>query len=53
MIQTFPPNTGLQMEAQLDVEKDNEVYYMEEEEKEVDDIDNITALIMSVGVDLS
>ena len=37
MIQTFPPSTGLEMD---------------EEDEEVDDADNITALIMSVGMDL-
>ena len=52
MIQTFPPSTGLQMEIQMDVENDQEVCYIEEEE-EVDDANNITALIMSVGVNLS
>ena len=51
MIQEFYPATDLQMEVLMDEYMEQGAYYVEREE--VDHMDNITALIMSVGVDLS
>ena len=51
MIQEFHPTTGLQMEAPMEEDMEQDAYYVEEEK--VDDMDNIAALIMSVGVDLN
>ena len=51
MIQEFHPTTSLQLEVPMDEDMEQGAYYVEEEK--VDDTDSITALIMSVGVDLS
>ena len=51
LIQKFHPTTSLQLEVPMDEDMEQGAYYVEEEK--VDDMDNITALIMSVGVDLS
>ena len=51
MIQEFHPTTGLQMEAPMEEDMEQDAYYVDEEK--VDDMDNIAALIMSVGVDLN
>ena len=51
MIQEFQTATDLQMEVLMDEYMEQNAYYVEEEE--MDHMDNITALIMSVGVNLS
>jgi hypothetical protein len=54
MIQELHPATGLQIEVPMDEYMEQNAYYVEEEKvDDMDDMDNITALIMSVGVDLS
>ena len=54
MIQEIYPATDLQMEVLMDEYMEQGAYYVEREEvDQVDHMDNITALIMSVGIDLS
>ena len=51
MIQHFHPATDLQMEVLMNEYMEQSAYYVEDEK--LDHMDNVTALIMSVGVDLS